>query len=199
MAPRPARQALTSAARTAWSRRLSRAAQSLRDLLEMRARERGRSAPQAEGSDAPPSRPPQGSPAPGAPGRSRSGPPAPRAASPARGPGTPAGPRPPAPGSAHPPSAHGTRPAPAPLRAEARLRRAQARPPAPARVRPRVGESGWWWRFLLPFPHGCVEDPPQAFRTYPSLPGRPPEPGREDCDPAGGGVLGWVGWDELRD
>lgn len=59
MAPRPARQALTSAARTAWSRRLSRAAQSLRDLLEMRARERGRSAPQAEGWDAPPSRPPR--------------------------------------------------------------------------------------------------------------------------------------------
>lgn len=30
--------------------------------------------------------------------------------------------------------------------------------------------------FFLPFPHGCVEDPPQTFRTYPSLPGRPPEP-----------------------
>lgn len=62
-----------------------------------------------------------------------------------------------------------------------------------------LGRAGWWWRFLLPFPHGCVEDPPQTLRTYPSLPGRPPEPGREDGDPEGSRVLGWEGWDELRD
>lgn len=55
------------------------------------------------------------------------------------------------------------------------------------------------YRFLLPFPHLCVEEPPQTLYTYPWLAGRPPEPDKEGSaiQPAAEYWAG-VSWDELR-
>ena len=129
---RPRAPALTSAARTARSRRrLPRAAEGLRDLLRKSAPREGLSAPWGVRREPPPDlRLGSTSPAPGTPGRGHNGPPALHASSPVRAPCTPAGSRHQAPGSARPPSAHDIRPGPAPLREEdgagTRFRRAQS-------------------------------------------------------------------------
>ena len=128
---RPRAPALTSAARTARSRRgLPRAAEGLRDLLRKSAPREGLSAPWGARREPPPDlRLGSTSPAPGTPGRGHNGPPALHASSPVRASCTPAGSRHQAPGSARPPSAHDIRPGPAPLREEdgagTRFRRAQ--------------------------------------------------------------------------
>lgn len=177
---RPRAPALTSAARTAWSRHVPRAAQMLRDHLEMRTRGReGLNAPgRAETRPQPLPRP--ASPALGAQGRGHNGPPALRSASPVRVPCTPAGPHPREPDSARPPSARGIPPRPVPLRAESGFRRAQPGPPgrgAPCRGQQKSRAAAWAFVAVSK----CAQrGHPEPLYTYPWLPRRPPEPGRKE-------------------
>lgn len=164
---RPPGLALTSAARTARARRLPGAAQSLGDLLEMRAWGRGGSQflrARTETLLHPTCGP--ASPAPTSRGRGHNDPVALRAASPVRTPRTPAGPRPRGPDSVRPPSARGIRPGPAPLRAEdragARLRRDRSgHTGLGENPGLRVEDNGRAGRWCEPFP------PPQTLCTYP--------------------------------
>lgn len=152
----PRAPALTSAARTARSRRLPRAVESLRDLLRKSApgeglpRERAENPHLTSGST---------SPVPGTPGRGHNGPPALHASSPVRAPCTPAGSRHQAPGSARPPSVRDIRPGRAPLRAEdgasTGFTRAQLGLTGPgASPGPSVdsGRAEKWCRLLIRFP-----------------------------------------------
>lgn len=122
----PTGSVLTSLARTAWCRRLPRAAQSLWDLLEMKARGRGLSVPGGTLRHGPSQILSPASPVLGAQGRGHNGPPALRSASPVWVPCTPAEPRPREPNSARPPSAHGIPPKQAPLRAKGQFRIVQS-------------------------------------------------------------------------
>lgn len=187
----PPAQALTSAARTAWFRRLPRATQCLRDLLEMRAQGRGLSVPWCA------LRHPRPQPAL-----------RPRLTCTRLSGKSPQ----------WPPNSPRNQPRAGPLHTcwitspGAKLSSPSFCARYPARTSTSVDGNATQkgpvgqrksrvvvYRFLLPFPHVCVEEPPQTLCTYPWLAGRPPEPDREGSaiQPAAEYWAG-VGWDELR-